>query len=743
MRRYEVLSKNILLHLEKKIIKFIYILSIIIFLSCAFLEIMNTSVQAAQYTEKYVNSSSINQTRYPGYATLIDNLKKSHPDWTFTLLYTGLDWNQVIKNETTAAHGRNLIDGSKTGEWICPTCSDNKYDNGSWKCASEATVAYYMDPRNSLFEDYIFQFENLKWVDGVYTIDGINKILADCKYLQGSKITYTKTDGKTGTINKSYAQVIYDAAKENKISPYHLAARIRQEQGPGSKASSTATGTYSGYKGYYNFFNVNASGSGSSTIIKNALKYAKSQGWTDPEKSIKGGASFVANEYISRGQSTLYLQKFDVDNSDGSLYWHQYMQNVSAAKTEGSTILKTYKNINSKLNQSFNFIIPVYNNMPTTRCPQPGSQSIVTQNVQVTDTSVIVRSSKSTTASKVGTLKKGAKVLRIEIGNTKTNGYYWDKVVLDNGTKGYVISSSLKLLDDITNCNIRGVATEPGNVRNGPGTSGTTVITTLTVGQSVIIVEKNKYKNINGENWTRIYLPDGRQGYIVERYLEELTTTNNGGNTTSKEIVKVVTNSGLAVREDPGTDSKILKYADKGDYLTRIDKEVSNKNGYIWDKIITDDGIEGYVARGDEDGDYIQLVSISSDAVAINGSGFKTSGMHMVCEPKITVANIKKVAPDAVIRNANGTEVTSGDVGTGYTIKYNGQTYTITKMGDSTGDGAITSADYVRVKNYLRSKESLNANQISAADVTGDGKVTSADYVKIKNYLRGKEKIEF
>ena len=702
---------------------------------------MNTQVEAAQYTEKY-NSSSFDSATYPGYETLIDSLKAAHPNWTFTILYTGLDWNQVLKNETTAKHGRSLVSGSKTGEWVCPSCADDKYDNGTWKCASEATVAYYMDPRNSLFEDYIFQFENLQWVDGLYSIDGINEILSDCDYMQGSKITYTKTDGKTGTINKSYAQVIYDAAKANNISPYHLAARIRQEQGPGRNASATATGKYTGYTGYYNFCNINASGSGSGTIITKALDYAKSKGWTDPEKSINGGAAFIASAYISKGQNTLYLQKFDVDSSDGSLYWNQYMQNVSASKSEASTVLKTYKSIDPNLNWSFNFVIPVFKNMPTTRCPQPGSQSIVTQNIQVTDSSVIVRSSKSTSSTKLATLSKGSKVLRIEIGQTKTNGYYWDKVVLDNGTKGYIISSGIKLLDDITNCNIRGVATEPGNVRNGPGTSNTTVITTLTVGQNVTIVEKGKYNNISGEDWTRIYLSDGRQGYIVARYLEEISSSGGGTSTSGKELIKVISSSGLNVREHPGTDQKVLKCAEKGDYLTRIEKEVSNDNGYVWDKVITDDGIEGYVARGDSDGAYFEVVE-NSTTTEIKGSGFRTSGTNVVCEPSITVANIKKVVSDAIIKNASGKEVTSGNIGTGYTIKVDGMTYTVRKLGDATGDGAITSADYVRVKNYLRSKESLNSNQSYAADVTGDGRVTSADYVKIKNYLRGKETIKF
>ena len=529
--------------MDSKFIKCTSILLIITLLMGIFLIIFlpRDSQAKAQNTKDYKKGSSMLDD-YPGYSALLDDLMEEHPNWTFTILYTGLNWDTVIKNETTATHGRNLIQG-KSGEWVCSVCGDKPYDNGSWRCASAATVSYYMDPRNSLYEDYIFQFENLKWVDGKYTIDGIKKILDGCDYLLTSKITYTTTSGGKKTINKTYAEVIMDAAEEAGISPYHLASRIRQEQGTGSKASATATGTYSGYKGYYNFLNVNASGSSSSAIIKNALSYAKKQGWTDPEKSIKGGAKFLAKEYIQYGQNTLYLQKFDVDDSDGDLYWHQYQQNVSAAKTESSSIMKTYKDIDSDLDMPFNFVIPVFENMPSTKCAMPGTQSIVTENIQVTSSSVAVYKSKSKSSTKIATLKKGAKVLRIERGSKKENGYIWDKIVLDNGTKGYIISSGIKLIDDITNCDITAVAIEPGNVRNGPGTSGTTVLTTLTVGQRVTLIEKGKYKNVDGYDWSRIILADGTQGYIVARYLEEVS--DNGSTSSGSDIVKVVCDGGL------------------------------------------------------------------------------------------------------------------------------------------------------------------------------------------------------
>ena len=722
-----------------KLIKCFSILLIIIILAILFLNVfMTNNVQAkAQNTKDYKKGSNILDD-YPGYSDLIDDLLKEHPNWTFTILFTGLDWDTVIRNETTASHGRNLVQ-NKSGEWVCSVCGNKAYDNGSWRCASAATVSYYMDPRNSLYEDYIFQFENLKWVDGKYTIDGIEQIISDCDYLLTDTISYTNTSGKKATIKKSYAQVIMDAAEAAGISPYHLASRIRHEQGPGKSASATATGTYSGYTGYYNFLNVNASGNGSSTIIKNALKYAKKQKWTDPEKSIEGGAKFLAKEYIQYGQSTLYLQKFDVDDSDDDLYWHQYQQNVSAAKTESTTIMQTYREIDSDLDMPFNFVIPVFENMPDAVCPMPGTQSIVTENIQVTDASIVVYKSKSTSSTKLKTLKKGEKILRIEKGAKKESGHIWDKVVLSDGTKGYIISEGIKKISDVTNCDVEAVAVEPGNLRNGPGTSGTTVLTTLTVGQRVTIIEKDKYKSVDGYGWSRIVLADGMQGYIVDRYVEEID--ENGSTSSGKDIVKVVCNGGLTIRKSPGTSSAILGYADKGDKLTRTEKNLSSANGYVWDKVVTASGMTGYVARGDDDEDYIVPVSSNTGTVEISGDGFEAIASEITCEPSVTVANILKTSPKAIIYNNKGQKVTSGNVGTGFTVKLDDKKYTVVKLGDVDCDAKVTSADYVRIKNSIMGKNSLEELGKMGADVDNDGKVTSADYVRIKNFIMGKSSI--
>lgn len=120
-------------------------------------------------------------------------------------------------------------------------------------------------------------------------------------------------------------------------------------------------------KKVYNLFNINVSGNTDKGLLAGA-QYAYSQGWFTPEDSIKGGAEFLKKNYISKGQSTLYFQKYNVVYKP--YYNHQYMQNIEAAKSEGNIMYNAYQKSNI-LNSHFTFTIPVYNNMPSTACPMP------------------------------------------------------------------------------------------------------------------------------------------------------------------------------------------------------------------------------------------------------------------------------------------------------------------------------------------------------------------------------------
>ena len=642
-----------------------------------------------------------------------------------------MDWSEVIIAESTGYHGRNVVPSTRADAW---KCACNKTVEDVWKCASTAAVAYYMDPRNSLNENYIFQFEQLTYDEKNQTKEGVELILKPCNYAQG-KVTYYDSKGNKKTLDKTYVDVIMEASKEYNISPYHLASRIRQEQGAGN-AGSMISGTWTGgdgnYKGLYNFFNICAYGK---NIVQNGLKYAKSQGWTDPEKSIKGGAKILASGYISIGQDTLYLEKFDVVNGGDGYYSHQYMTNVSASRTEGYTIRNTYTNMGLLSSESkIKFKIPVYKNMPEQICPQPGTEKPVTQDVEITENNVRVRKGKGTNYNIVTTLNKGTKILRIELDNSKTGGYYWDKVVLADGTKGYVARNYLKQIDLQSNCNEQYITTKYTDFRNGPGTSKTTVLKVLSAGQIVTIVEKDKYKSLDGNDWCRIKLSNGTYGYVTSNSFEAYDSTK-------VDQLRIICTDGLTVRKSPSTSASALASLYKGAIVTRTERNVESTNkNYIWDKIITSSGITGYIATRDikNNEDWAEVIGNGSGETTseIKGNGFKTSRTNIVCQPKITVANIKAVAKDAIIKKGDTVIADTANVGTGYTLTSDGKSYTIVVLGDVNGDGKASAGDYVLIKNHIMQtnliKDSANQN---AADVNKDGKISAGDYVLIKNYI--------
>ena len=65
------------------------------------------------------------------------------------------------------------METSNSGEWVCSTCGTQLYDSG-WYCASEKAIAYYMDPRNFFDEVNIFQFQDVnEYLDEACTLEGI------------------------------------------------------------------------------------------------------------------------------------------------------------------------------------------------------------------------------------------------------------------------------------------------------------------------------------------------------------------------------------------------------------------------------------------------------------------------------------------------------------------------------------------------------------------------------------------
>lgn len=494
--------------------KIIKIISLILILAI----LINTLISIISRNEAYAVTQSfstdidnIDESKYPGIKERIKQLQSKYPNWTFKILYTGLDWSEVISNEYTG-HGtspKNLIykTSNYQGEWICAICGDKAYDNGSWRCASEQAIKYMMDPRNSLNESDIFQFEELT--------------------NSGCDINTLKTM-TNGTFLSGHEQGIINAANNNNVNAYYIVARLIQEQGKSGTVLTSGSGYNGQYVGYYNAFNIAASGNSTAEILTNALAYAQKKGWTSLDASIDGGISFLAKQYIQKGQNILYLQKFDVEATNG-LYSNQYMQNILAAQNEGTTLRNTYINMNT-MSSSHTFIIPVYENMPSEPCSRPdtnGTSTIESDLVKVNvDSTLRIRNSPNGSTT-VGWLYKDEIVTRLEKATSKVAGTYWDKVQKSDGTVGYAAretyesESSYKLylvpINDSSSNNENN--TSDGNTGNENNSNGST---------SADPTNTSKVK-IDKTNKIITVTPDAIAGDILEAYGGSVKITKADG----------------------------------------------------------------------------------------------------------------------------------------------------------------------------------------------------------------------
>lgn len=341
------------------------------YVSAAYVQLTSSGSQGSSDAdfESYMTKQGFPES----YKPYLRKLHEQHPKWIFTAQKLGVDWNTALKEECVV--GRNLVHSSALASW--KSMEKGAYDfnggywyglDGSWVAASKEIIMYYMDPRNFLNDTYIFMFENQSYDPSYQTESGVKTILADT-FMSGS---YTCPDTKK---KYTYSQTFMDAAKKSGVSPYHLASRCRNEQGVNGAPQSL--GTVKGYENYFNFFDIQAYTTSTMTAAEMGCKYAKTTNptyllpWTNQYKSIVGGSIILGTGYITKGQDTLYLQKFDMVDGGNGLYYHQYMTCVFGQANEAISLKNAYSQ--DILNSAMEFKIPVYNNMPDKLCPKPTS----------------------------------------------------------------------------------------------------------------------------------------------------------------------------------------------------------------------------------------------------------------------------------------------------------------------------------------------------------------------------------
>ena len=630
-----------------KILKKSFVLILIISVLAVLIMPLNASFAA---TKKYTQTLKSGISNFPKeYQSALNKIKDKHPNWNFEAYYTGIPWSTVLLNETSS-HGRNRVIKTADASWRC-SCGNVA---SGYACASEGIIGYHLDARNFLNEINIFQFLEISYNSKIHNLSGVKSAVKGT-FLDNT-ITYRK-NGKSYT--KSYAEIILEAAEESNMSPYSIVTKIIQEVG--TNGSASVKGTYSGYKGYYNFYNLGAYDTGNAIV--NALKYAKDKGWDNQYDAIIDGAKQISNSYTNAGQNTAYFYKWDVVGtkilksgssqkvSSSDMFWHQYMTNVQDPTSQSKPLYNTYAR-NGVLDKSLNFIIPIYEDMPSS-VDMPSGFSDDTEDlyyVNCTD-GLRVRNKASTSGSILATLYKNTKVQMITKNYTTANGIVWDKIKLSNGVTGYTADKYLTVCKTNNDSDtVIGTAktTENLKLRKSASTSGV-LLAIIPKNTQVDILQKD-VSNSNGYNWYKVKY-GSYKGYVASQYLNVNNSNNNNNNNDNK--------------------SDEIKLNDE---YAKVDGSTL---------IVTPNS------------------TINNIATSASGT-LKTGETVKVGSKSYTVAMLGDINGDGVIDSRDSLRILKYQVGK-YNLNVNGKL-----AADLNGDGVVDSRDSLRILKYQVGKYSIS-----------------------------------
>ena len=713
------------------------------------------------------------------YQPYLEELKKNHPNWTFTALYTNLDWDYVIQNENI--FGKNLVPKSYHDRWKNTNPGEYNVEvDAGWVDCSKQSLLYTMDPRNFLNESRIFQFEELSFNSSSNSVDGIEKILYGTEFYN-QIVSYLTSNGSTVTMNKKYSDLIYNAGIQSKVSSYHLASRIKQEVGP-FLSHSSISGNVVGYEGLYNFYNIGATSSSEPMgAIINGLKYARDgKGaseatktkylipWNTKERAITGGGIFIGSSYINIGQNTIYLQKFHVhDTNNGELFWHQYMTNVLAPYSESNIIYKGYANSNL-LDLNINFIIPVYDSMPEIQEESPAinPSDYEEDNTKVyanVETTLNVRSGPSTSYEKITNVSKNETMTRIAKG--KQNGELWDRVILENGIVGYVFQNYVEELPEIEVEEIKVSVDNPVIQKNEIGKLKIEIYPKEAEDQRVEYSSSNE-KIVKVDSNGNLYGVSSGKATITVRAI-----SNGVQSSIDIEVYSKVTGIEVNVETitlQEGEQYQIVANIEPDDANNKIVQYVSENTNVV---SVDENGLMTALQTGntniqvfsEEDEDISQSIQVNviekiaeedlrfSENIQVNGN--EISGIE---EENRTVEKLlenifvsEKYQVQIVDKSGNILQ-NQNLVGTGSKVQIYTNTdnqilvaeFEIIIYGDVDGNGKINSVDLLKLQRHILELEELDFLSQKAGNINKNGKKpTSVDLLLIQRHILGLKQI--
>lgn len=187
--------------------------------------------------------AEMNNQGFPeDYKKYLRALHKKYPKWVFRALKTNLNFDTVVSAEVS----KSCIETS-TGHGTHDGCGN---ESASWAMADNASVRYFIDPRNFLDKQSIFMFEDLSYSNSI-TETMVQRTLSGT-FMSGT----SSKDGKT------YAKLFLEAGEKSGVNPIYLASLSLQELSSNAIQFNGTTIEYYGirYSSLYNFYNIGASG---------------------------------------------------------------------------------------------------------------------------------------------------------------------------------------------------------------------------------------------------------------------------------------------------------------------------------------------------------------------------------------------------------------------------------------------------------------------------------------------------
>lgn len=469
--------------------------------------------------------------------------------------------------------------------------------------------------------------------------------------------------------------------------------------------------------------------------------------WTSPKKAIVGGAKYISKGYISRGQFTSYLKKYNVNPSGYySVYNHQYMANLRAPSSEAYSSYKSLRD-NNFLNNSYEFIIPVFLNMPDSTY----NSGIL--NTQRNSADVQDESFESSINTFPESYKPYLRYLHIIHSNWKftalnTNLDFESSYLSEKNVSSIEISSGMCEQNPY-------VVTEKGwCIGNEASTKFFLDPRNFLSEQYVFMFENLSYSSLytedivqsvlNGtfmsdisvldnQSYKSIFVEAGHTANISPLYLASLARQESGTkvtNTTSgaEFTYEGFTYSGLYNFFNIGASSSASNPALAGLVFANGGR---GANGSVPVTPTTPD------TSTSTENDFLSALQVSKKDNYIKGYNLGTT----ISEIKSKIGSFS-----IVVKDKNGVSKNDSDkIGTGNTIEIsNGvetKIFTYVMYGDLTGDGEINSADLLSLRQHLLGTNVLKNEFLESAYIIDSNEINSANLLKIRQYLLGNTNI--